>query len=178
MKNLALLSTSLCLGFLVALSGCTSEAPKDAGDNKSGENKSEEKGSGTSEVSVKWLDSYEDALAKSKESGKPILAEFTGSDWCPPCKMLHKEVFENPAFASWAAENVVLLELDYPRNKELPAGVAQQNEMLKNKYNISGFPTVMFLDSDGEVLNSSTGYDRSGADAWIKKADEQLADAT
>ncbi len=69
---------------------------------------------------IKWLDSYEEAAKISKETNKPILANFTGSDWCRWCKVLDKEVFRTDEFKTWASENVVLLELDFPKKKKLP----------------------------------------------------------
>ena len=39
-----------------------------------------------------WLVDFEKAKAQAAKEGKPILMEFTGSDWCPPCKALHKNV--------------------------------------------------------------------------------------
>ena len=37
-----------------------------------------------------WLVDFAKAKAQSAKEGKPVLMEFTGSDWCPPCKALHK----------------------------------------------------------------------------------------
>ena len=74
---------------------------------------------------AKWYIDFEKAAQVSLQTGKPILADFTGSDWCGWCIKL-KEVFNTPKFKDWAEKNVVLLELDYPRRK-------QQDEKLKNK---------------------------------------------
>jgi thiol-disulfide isomerase/thioredoxin len=56
----------------------------------------------------RWNDSYAEAIARSKVTGKPILANFTGSDWCGHCRDLAEEVFDPAEFAAWAKENVVL----------------------------------------------------------------------
>ncbi|MBP9006489.1 MAG: thioredoxin family protein, partial [Candidatus Syntrophosphaera sp.] len=45
-----------------------------------------------------WLTDYNLALRLSKESGKPVLINFTGSDWCPWCFRLRDEVFSQDAF--------------------------------------------------------------------------------
>lgn len=42
----------------------------------------------TSETTLNWVSSYDEALSKSKEEKKPILIYFKGSDWCGPCKVL------------------------------------------------------------------------------------------
>ena len=66
-----------------------------------------------------WTTDYEDALKESAKTGKPILANFTGSDWCGYCIKLDKEVFSTDTFEDWAEENVILLEVDFPRRKSL-----------------------------------------------------------
>lgn len=86
----------------------------------------------------------------SNSSSKPILAFFTGSDWCFWCKKLQKDVFEKPDFIKWANKNVVLLELDFPRGKQLSPELAQQNNSLQQTFQIQGYPTIhlFFLKKD------------------------------
>lgn len=115
-----------------------------------------------------WHDSFETALQVSRDTGKPILADFTGSDWCTWCIKLRKDVFETPEFKDWARENVVLLELDYPKRAMQSAAIRKQNKDLSDRYNISGYPTVLFFDSEGEVLGK-LGYMREPSD-WIAAA--------
>ena len=50
------------------------------------------------ENSANWLTDFSEAKAKAKEEGKPILIDFTGSNWCGWCIKLKKEVFSKPAF--------------------------------------------------------------------------------
>ena len=52
-----------------------------------------------------WGTDYPAALTQAASSKKPILLEFTGSDWCPPCMKLTKTVFEQPVFEDFAKEN-------------------------------------------------------------------------
>ena len=93
-----------------------------------------------------WLVKIEDAYAESQRTGKPILANFTGSDWCHWCKKLDKAVFIHKEFKDWANKNVVLLELDYPRRKQIPNQIRQQNSDLQRAFGISGYPTVWLFD--------------------------------
>ncbi len=113
-----------------------------------------------------WTTSMKEAIAESKKTGKPILADFTGSDWCGWCIKLNNEVFSKSQFKNWAKKNVVLLELDYPSRKQQSAAVKKQNNALKNKYKIRGYPTILLLGADGKVLQK-TGYGRGGPQAWI-----------
>jgi thioredoxin-related protein len=120
-----------------------------------------------------WHTDFKKAAAESRKTGKPILADFTGSDWCGWCIKLKDEVFSKDEFKAWAADNVILLELDYPQKKELPEALKKQNEELKGKYQIKGYPTVLFLDAKGKVIAQS-GYKPGGPEAWIADAKKLL----
>jgi protein disulfide-isomerase len=128
---------------------------------------------GAAKANYEWLTNYEEALERAKKEKKPILADFTGSDWCGWCIKLKGEVFDQPEFQKWAVENVVLLELDFPRKKELPKELADQNAKLRDKHGIRGYPTILFLDAKGEKIGQS-GYVEGGPAAWIKAAEEQI----
>ena len=121
---------------------------------------------------TKWHESYEAAQRESLSTGKPILAGFTGSDWCPPCIKLKKVVFESPEFKTWAAENVVLLELDFPKTTPQPQSTRVQNQQLAQKYGIDAYPTVVFLADNGKQLGKM-GF-ASNPDQWIAGAEAQL----
>lgn len=125
-------------------------------------------GGGPPEVKavVTWMESYPEALAKAKASGRPILVDFTGSDWCDWCQRLKEEVFNTQTFKAWSDANVVLLELDYPQAKPQSAELQKQNDELAKKFNVEGFPTILVLDAQGAKLGQ-LGYERGGSAAWI-----------
>jgi len=130
-----------------------------------------------------WLVSVEEAYQISSKTNKPILANFTGSDWCGWCKKLRAEVFNTPEFKEWAKENVVLLELDYPRMKQLPAKQQQQNRELQQFFKVTGFPTIWVFDlQKSKETNSfqlqpygNTGYVRGGATNYTKVLDQIIS---
>ena len=116
-----------------------------------------------------WLTSYEKALAASKESGKPILMDFTGSDWCGYCIKLHGDVFSKEEFKTWAKENIILLELDFPHDKsKVTEQERAQNAKLGAKYKVQGYPTCICLTADEKELGKIVGY--SKPEAWMAKA--------
>ncbi len=128
-----------------------------------------------------WLVNIDEAYKLSQETGKPILANFTGSDWCGWCKRLTASVFVKDDFQKWADENVILLELDYPRRKKLPADIKQQNANLQRAFKISGYPTVWVFDLDkddaGQFQISAlgkTGYAKTPGD-FIGAVDQMIA---
>ncbi len=99
-----------------------------------------------------WLIDFEAAKTQARSENKMLLMDFTGSDWCPPCMMLEKQVFSKPEFAEYAAKHLVLLQVDFPRRKEVPAEQRAANTKLAQEYGIEGFPTVIVLDSSAKPL--------------------------
>jgi thiol-disulfide isomerase/thioredoxin len=99
-----------------------------------------------------WTHSYEQAKAWSNASGLPILALFTGTDWCPACKQFDRGVANQPEFLAYAKDKVVLLKLDYPRNMLQSPALIRQNQELAARIGGREFPRFYLLDSSGEVL--------------------------
>jgi thioredoxin-related protein len=118
-----------------------------------------------------WLTSYEQAQKESQAKHRLLLMDFTGSDWCGWCIMLDKEIFSKPEFKEYASKNLVLLELDFPRNKRMPAETVAQNERLAIQYRISGFPTVLVFDSAGKQVGM-LGYTPGGPQAFIAQLEK------
>ena len=114
-----------------------------------------------------WLTDFEEAKKQAGEKNLPILADFSGSDWCGWCIKLDKEVFSKEEFKAYAKDNLVLFLADFPNRTKLPDDVKAQNEKLSKEYGIRGFPTVLLLDADGKVLER-TGYQRGGPEAYVE----------
>ena len=120
-----------------------------------------------------WETNYAKALEMAKAQNKRVLLDFTGSDWCPPCMALRKQVFSRPEFRAFAEKNLILVELDYPQRKKQSPELKSQNEKLSSQYGIDekGFPTVVLIDPSGKVLRQFTGYDGESVAAivaWIE----------
>lgn len=105
-----------------------------------------------------WLTSLPQAQAQAKAENKMVLMDFNGSDWCPPCKALRKNVLSSPEFIEFAKKNLVLVDVDFPRHTEQPADLKKTNEALAEKYKVEGFPTVIVLNSEGKQLKKQVGY--------------------
>lgn len=122
-----------------------------------------------------WGTDYEAACKQAKETQRPILIDFTGSDWCGWCIKLDKEVFDLPAFKAYAKDNLVLLKLDFPRRKKLKAELVKQNEKLMEQFGVRGFPTILLVNADGKEL-ARTGYQSGGAKAYVEHLKALLKD--
>jgi thioredoxin-related protein len=115
-----------------------------------------------------WETDLSTALKTAKTEKKLVLVDFTGSDWCPWCIKLHKEVFDKAEFTTYAKTNFVLVEIDFPRTKAQPAEEKKANQALANKYKIEGYPTVVILDDEGKELKR-LGYQPGGPKPFIEK---------
>jgi thiol:disulfide interchange protein len=125
---------------------------------------------------VEWGVGLKAAQAAATQGNRPIMVNFTGSDWCGWCVRLKAEVFDTPEFAAWAAAKVVLLEADFPNENPPAPAQAEENQALAAQFRIEGFPTIVIFKADGTELGR-LGYMQGGPAAWIAAADGILATA-
>lgn len=118
-----------------------------------------------------WDDDYDKAVAQAKADKKMVLLDFTGSDWCGWCIKLDKEVFSKPEFKTYAKDNLVLVEIDFPQGKQQTKKLKEQNEKLKNEHAIKGYPTIIVLNSEGKKVGQ-LGYMEGGPKAFIAELDK------
>ena len=118
-----------------------------------------------------WLTDYDKALKQAAAEKKPVVINFTGSDWCGWCIRLDKEVFSQQEFVNYAKDNVVLVKLDFPRKKPLSEAEKMKNEALAQKFGVRGFPTIVVLDPKGKQLGE-LGYQKGGAAKWIESLEK------
>jgi len=114
-----------------------------------------------------WMTDLAKAQEKAKAEKKLVLVDFTGSDWCPPCRALHKNVFTSPEFNEFASKNLVLVEVDFPRKKEQTEQLKKTNRELAKKHEIDGYPTVIVFDSNGKQLDKKVGYGGTSAKDYV-----------
>ncbi|MBK8956772.1 MAG: thioredoxin family protein [Saprospiraceae bacterium] len=119
-----------------------------------------------------WLVSLDEAYAQSKKTGKPILANFTGSDWCGWCKRLSAAVFVKDEFKSWAKKNVILLELDFPRSFAVPDNIRDQNYSLQQSFGVRGYPTVWLFDIDKDKKTNQYSFNALGKTGYTPTSKE------
>ncbi|HEX8373239.1 MAG TPA: thioredoxin family protein [Chthoniobacterales bacterium] len=115
-----------------------------------------------------WEEDYKKSLAKAKSESKMVLLDFTGSDWCGWCIKIDKEIFSQKAFQDYAKDNLVLVELDFPRNKTQTDELKAQNKKLAKEYEVQGYPTIIVLDKNGKKAGE-LGYMEGGAEAFVEE---------
>ena len=127
----------------------------------------------TAAADIEWLTDYKKAQEEAKSANKVVLVEFTGSDWCPPCIKLKREVFDKREFQEYAAKNYVLLEIDFPRAKAQSEEARHQNEELAMKFGVRVFPTTLLIDGEGKPIVILEGYPPGGVNAFIDELEKR-----
>lgn len=101
----------------------------------------------TAAAKVQWQPSYAAALAQAKKTGKPIFVDFY-TTWCGPCKYLDAVTYKDPKFVA-ESRNWVMVKVDAEKN---PANVK-----LAEKFRVDGYPTMVFLRSNGKEAARAVG---------------------
>lgn len=127
---------------------------------------------------VVWETDVNKAIEKSLETKKTILFFFTGKDWCPPCKMTQKNVFESKEFAKWS-NKIIPVELDFPKGPK-QKNIPNEYFVLARDLSVNSYPTMWFVDvelNDNKPtlkpINKILGGERNPI-VWINKAENIL----
>lgn len=108
-----------------------------------------------------WTQDYDAAVKLAQEKKLPMLLNFSGSDWCGWCKLMVKNVFSKKEWQDYAKENIVLVLVDFPKDKSLvPEKFRDRNEALQDQFGVRGFPTFIILDCDGKTQLGKLGASR------------------
>ena len=121
-----------------------------------------------------FISDYKQAIETAKTEKKHLLLNFTGSDFCPPCKLLKKNVFNTPQFIERANKQFVFVEIDFPQYKKLPETIQEQNMILGRKYKINSFPTIIIIDSNEKVLAVKSTYRGEGAEEYLATLEKAI----
>jgi rhodanese-related sulfurtransferase/thiol-disulfide isomerase/thioredoxin len=130
-----------------------------------------------------WLTDLQSAQARAKAEKKSVLLFFHGSDWCPACVEMQRQVFDSPAFAQYARQSLVLVDVDFPDKHKQDEELRQANVALKARFNLSpvpdeGFPTIVLLNDDGQTVFQETGYAGGGPAEVLPKLQRHAGTGT
>ncbi|MEB0260341.1 MULTISPECIES: thioredoxin family protein [unclassified Mucilaginibacter] len=125
---------------------------------------------------ITWSGDFNEAQKEAQKGHKLIVINFSGSDWCGPCIRTRKEILETKTFEDYAAEHLVLVRADFPRQKknQLVKEQVKKNEALADKYDPDGeFPLTLLVDENGKVLKKWEGFPNVTSQQFV----EQIATA-
>ena len=120
-------------------------------------------------------ENFSQKLESAKTENKNVLLYFSGSDWCAPCVKFKKFIVNTPEFQTFATENLVIHNADFPRlsKNKLAKEVEKENETLADKYNSKGiFPLILLLDAEGNVIKKWEEYPKETVEEFIAKLKE------
>ncbi|MGA2854636.1 MAG: rhodanese-like domain-containing protein, partial [Verrucomicrobiota bacterium] len=121
----------------------------------------------SSQTELIWLTDLPNALGRAKAEGKSVLLFFHGSDWCPTCAEMQRQVFASTEFVQYARRTLILVDVDFPQKSAQSEELKRANLALKARFNLSleageGFPTIVLLNDAGETVFQETGYAGGG----------------
>lgn len=117
-----------------------------------------------------WMGDFNAAKQDAAQEHKLILINFCGSDWCGNCIRLRKDIFESEAFENYAAQHLILVRADFPREKKNQPSKEQikKNDALADKYNANGeFPFTVLVDETGKVIKTWDGYPNETPEQFV-----------
>ncbi len=125
-----------------------------------------------SQSTLQWITNYKTAIAAAAKENKPVLLFFHGSDWCPPCIKMQRQVFGDSSFINFAAGKLIFLNVDFPRKPPLTAKQLRHNQAVKKQFDLpddftQGYPQIIITDAAGKVLYREKGYEGEGAGKLI-----------
>lgn len=124
-------------------------------------------GWGAHAAELTWLTDLQQAQSQAKAEKKTVLLFFHGSDWCPPCVLMQRQVFRSPEFIEYARQALVLVDVDFPENRPQSEELKRANLALKAKFNVGkewneGFPTIVLLNEEGQTIFQEMGFENGG----------------
>jgi thioredoxin-related protein len=109
-------------------------------------------------------------LEEARKTGRDVLAIINISDLAGWCERMRADIVEQPAFVAGAAVNFVAVNLDFPQKTKRPEEEHRRNLAFARKYNVTGFPVVLLLDSAGRAY-ARTGYTTSDVREYLAHLD-------
>ncbi len=97
--------------------------------------------------SIVWVEDYEEGISRAEAEGLPVMIDFT-ADWCAACQELEHLTYSAPAVVA-ESKRFVSIQVDATRSTD-------RIKVLKDRYGVFGLPTIIWVDSDGEIQNELT----------------------
>lgn len=116
--------------------------------------------------SIHWHTDYGQAVETAKSSSKPIFILFTGTNWCPACGILERNVLSHPQFNRDVSDKFVFLKAEFPDNSERGFSTSPYRS-LKERYGIQAYPTMIVVDAHGNRL-FTVDYQNAGPEKYMQ----------
>lgn len=94
------------------------------------------------------MGTWDEALQLAKKEGKPIFLDISAS-WCGPCKRLKSSTFPNKEVGNFYNANFINVAV---------GGEKGEGVKLAGRYKIKGYPSLIYIDSNGQLIAQTAGY--------------------
>jgi thioredoxin:protein disulfide reductase len=115
---------------------------------------------GQEQVAMVWEPYSEQRVAEALSAGHPVMFDFY-ADWCEPCHKLDRETFSDSRVIA-ATEGFVRLKVDL-------TDFSPETESLRQRYEVVGVPTVVFLGPDGHERPAARVVGFLGPDKFLER---------
>ena len=106
---------------------------------------------------VNWR-GWNDGLSAAASSGRPVIVDVY-TDWCGWCKRMDRDVYARSDVGAYLNSHFVMVRLNAESNERLSYhGQAQTGRTLAGGFQVTGFPTTVFLRSNGDHMVNVPGY--------------------
>lgn len=151
LKKIAAVLAASLLVFMMAACQKKQEAEKAAG-NPAG-NAAPEAGAS----SIKWYD-YTEGMDQSRITGKPVMIDFY-TTWCKYCQKLDQTTYADPAVIQMVNSGFIAIKVNAEGEKKVKRrGKEMSEKEVAADFQVTGFPTIWFIDGKGEPIGSLPGY--------------------
>lgn len=93
--------------------------------------------------------SFEEALKEAQKTGKLVFVDAY-TEWCGPCKKMAATSFQDPEVAKLFNSKFINLKIEMEKSADGP--------MVAQKYRVSAYPTLLFINGEGKLVKSSIGF--------------------
>ena len=94
---------------------------------------------------ISWNSNLRSSLKKAKRKGTPVMLYFY-TNWCSWCEKMERETLSDREVSN-LARKLICVKINGDRDKETV-----------KEYNVTGYPTVIFLASSGSMIRNMGGY--------------------
>lgn len=106
---------------------------------------------------IQWR-SWDAGLREAGKNRRPVLVDVY-TDWCGWCKRMDRDVYARAEVRGYLSKKFVTVKLDAEASDAAGyEGRRWTSRTLASRFNVTGYPTTIFLRSNGEHLANLPGY--------------------
>lgn len=115
-----------------------------------------------------WQSYSEKAYKAALQSGQPVIIDFS-ADWCIPCKEMDNSTFTDPGVIN-LSRKFQLIKVD------LTSGSGPEIARLRERFDIRGVPTILFIDKEGKELSDLRTLGFEEPELFLEKMKKTVAE--